>query len=111
MTDESATTPVSETSNAVREWASDWADKFDQDWGDDKLAALVGKNVSGRVDTSEGPKGFENVLVVGHSIDTIIYEIEDGGEEMTAHRFSLLTSEGKQLPIFAGMEIVEVAVE
>lgn len=105
MTDTSAETPESESSAAVREWASDWADKFDQDWDETRLHALVGKVVSARVETEDGPKGFSDVLVVGHSIDTIVYEIEDGGPEMTAHRFSLLSNDGKQLPIFAGMEI------
>lgn len=107
MTDASATTPVSETSDAVREWASDWADKFSQDYDDESLIPYVGKKISARVETEEGPKGFNGATVVGYSLDRIYYTIEGEQGTHVAVRASFLSDDGKQLAIFAGMEITE----
>lgn len=111
--DESTEMPESETSaaDATREWASDWADKFDQEWNQARLDPFVGKHVSASVTTSDGPKGFENLLIVGYSEDRVFYRAEEGAELQFAKRCSFLTEDGKQLPIFAGMDVVEVAVE
>lgn len=95
----------------LREWASEWADRFDQSWDAARLGDLVGALVSGRVDTAEGPKGFESVVVVGYSIDTLVFSPEEGAETETVTRASLLTADGKQLSILSGMQVVEISVE
>lgn len=93
----------------VREWALDWADKFDQQWDESGLNALVGKSVSGRAETDDGPRGFSNARVVGFSIDKVCFRPDEESAWESASRFSLLTDDGKQLAILSGMEISEDA--
>lgn len=94
--------------DAVRAWADDWADQFDQTFDEGKLSALVGKRVQmqrpKREDEEEDPRAFVGV-VVGYSIDTLVTE------ESKVHRFSVLTSEGQQIALVPSMIIEELPEE
>lgn len=107
---ESAKTP---NDDALRTWASEWADKFAQDYDEEKLKGLVGENVQGikqAESEEEGPKGFA-AKIVGYSIDTLYFTPEGQDEPLTVNRFSLITSEGMQVAILSGMEVTVTAAE
>lgn len=103
MAPKSATTP-----EAIREWASEWSDIYDQSLSVEKLSEWVGKKVSAKGVSRGEPKGFTG-LVVGHSIDTLVLHEEETDVEV--HRYSLIIDQGLQCSIFAGMEITEVSEE
>jgi hypothetical protein len=102
-----------QVSESAKIWASDWSDKYDQSWSEEKLRALVGKNVKAlgpevsEEDQAEGVKrkGFLNKKIVGYSIDTI------PTDEADVHRFSVLTEDGLQVALIPEMEIEELELE
>lgn len=96
------------TPEVIREWASEWSDTFAQDWDEEKLSEWVGKHIVASAVVNEEQKGFEG-WVIGYTIDTIL--IQDGDFHEKVHRFSLVTAEGLQCMIFAGMKVEEVADE
>ena len=109
---ESATTPCANF-DVMREWASQWADTFDQDWNVEKLASFVGKKIRGERpprSEDEGPKGFVGG-VVGYSIDTILYPVEGAEDYETVYRHSFILDTGSQVGIFTGMTIEEITEE
>lgn len=113
--DESTQMPISEEveevapdlDEKVREWALDWADKYDQTWDEPRLVALLGKSVSARAETDDGPRGFTNAQVVGYSIDKVCFRPDEESDWEHAVRSSILTADGKQLAVLSGMEISE----
>lgn len=109
---ESTTMPKDEN-EALATWAAEWADKFDQDYNETNLRALVGENVQGLKPAEteeEGPKGFKG-KVVGFSIDTLCFTPEGQEEPLTAHRYSLILAQGMQVALLSGMEVTVVADE
>lgn len=114
MDDDGIVKPPKPEEQAVREWASDWADKFEQDWDEERCIALLGKRVDAlrpAVDEMDGPKGFR-ARIVGYTIDTLTCLAEDDAEERDlVKRYSLITAEGAQTPILAGMTITEIEEE
>lgn len=96
------------TPEVVREWASEWSDTFAQDWDEEKLSGWVGKHVRASAIVNEEPKGFEG-WIIGYTIDTLMIDDEDFHEKV--HRYSLVTADGLQCMIFAGMEVKEVEAE
>lgn len=101
------------TDEAVRSWASDWADEFDQGWDEERLRSHVGKTLRleapGKGDDEGGRRGTfsARVKVIGYSIDTIIFRTDEDSEEQQVHRFSFLTSEGVQVALFSMTTISE----
>lgn len=93
---------------AVRQWADDWADQFDQDYDEEKMRALVGKKLKmqrpKKEDEEDDPRPFQGV-VVGYSIDTLITEQSD------VHRYSVISSEGHQIALVPSMTIEELPEE
>lgn len=103
--------------DAIRSWASDWADSFDQGWDEEKLSKWIGKTVRLYAPPSEeggDPRGAE-VHVVGFSVDTLFPppDEEDGAmvQLPKVHRFSFLTAEGVQVALYAKVEVSELEVE
>lgn len=85
------------------QWASDWADAFDQDWDEEKLAAWVGKRVEAH--TPDSSKGFV-ATIVGFSRDCIPTE-----EGRKVFRNSFLTDEGLQVALYTSMVVEEAKEE
>lgn len=113
MSDTSAPTPEHIELEKIRQWASDWADAYAQDWDEQKLSYLVHKHVKGNGPPEEGvdqpPHGFTG-YIIGYSVDTVRVPVEEGEElNEDVHRFSLILASGVQVPIFAGMVIEEVS--
>lgn len=107
MSDKSTMMPTLKVS---REWASDWADKYEQSWTPARLSEFVGKNVSGITPQVDGEeqRGFKSAFIVGYSVDTVVFQVDDESDETAeAYRFSLLTSDGKQVALLASMEVSE----
>lgn len=99
------------TLKVTREWASDWADKFDQSWTPARLSELVGKTVKGErpVEDGEEQRGFRSAFVVGYSVDTLVFQPDDDDEATSeVYRYSLIVDGEKQFPLLAGLEITEV---
>lgn len=84
----------------VQKWASDWADKFDQDWTEENLSAWVGKTVSAI--TPDGAHGFK-AHIIGFGKLTLVVE------DRQVHQFSFLTDEGLQVALFTKMQVEEVS--
>lgn len=101
------------TNDVIEQWASDWSDKFAQDWSEERLRALVGKNVKAlgpepsEEEIADGiqRKGFQKKRIIGFSIDTL------PTDEADVHRFSVLTEDGLQVALLASMEIEELPEE
>lgn len=100
-------------SDVISEWASDWSDTYAQDWTEERLRALVGKNVRAlgpelsedEIDEGKKRKGFQRKLIIGFSIDTL------PTDEADVHRFSVLTEDGLQVALLASMEVEELPEE
>ena len=99
------------TAEGIRSWAADWADKYDQDWSDEKLREHVGKQVDAvkpAVDEEEGPKGFR-ATIAGFSVDTILFSADSETDELeSVCRYSFITTEGLQVAILSGMSVTIV---
>lgn len=95
-------------SEAVLQWASDWADEFDQGYDEEKLRAMVGNKirVTHPVDEedSEDARVVE-VDIVGFCIDTIVTD------EADVHRFSVISSTGLQVMLKAGLSLEHLKEE
>lgn len=88
---------MGDTPEAIKKWASDWADSYDQGWDVDRLSKLVGSTV-----TVFYPKAEDESIrinVIGYSRDVLVVE----GRE--AYRSCFLTDEGLQVAIKAGVEV------
>lgn len=111
MPETSASTPYT---GKVREWASEWADVYAQDYDEQKLSDLVGKHVKGTAEVAGEAKGFVG-WIVGFSIDTLIVPEDEDEQDDDWHpqvkRYSLITADGLACPIFAGMVIEEAEEE
>lgn len=104
---------IEEEADLVREWAADWADKFDQSWTVEKLSELVGKRIKAEKEATDEdpPRGFVGVIV-GYSVDTLVFRADDeGGDDEYVYRYSLITAEGAQCGLFSGMEVTEAPEE
>jgi hypothetical protein len=102
---------TTETTEVVRTWAAEWADRFDQDWSVEKLESFGGKKVKAEKPATEdeGPRGFEGT-VVGYSIDKLVYPLEDDGTETTSvYRYSFILATGAQVAILSEMVVEEVS--
>lgn len=102
--------PISLSSPAVRAWASEWADVYDQKITEEEIVALVGKTVDAHAEDSEGkPKGFKEKVIIGFSTDKVFFknEDDDDAETLFALRRSLVTADGMQFAILSGMTISE----
>ena len=112
MSDTSAPTPEHIAREKIRQWASDWADAYAQDWDAEKLSAFVHKTIKVEApptDDDEPQHGFSG-FVVGYSIDTIRVPVEEGEEvNEDVHRFSFVIDAGVQCALFAGMTVEEVS--
>lgn len=99
-------------SEAIRTWAAEWADAFDQSWTAEKLEELGGKRIKGEkaATADEGPKGFVG-LVVGYSVDTLNFIPEEGAEAEVVRRFSLILDNGTQVALLSEMTVEEVDEE
>ncbi len=83
---------------AMIEWASEWADKFDQSWTPERLSEMVGKTV--KAETPDGTHGFVKT-VVGYSRDVLVIE----GREV--YRSSFTTADGAAVALFTDMRVEE----
>jgi hypothetical protein len=94
-------------SEAVRTWAGDWADQYDQTFDAEALEKWVGKNVRIRAVVKDEPKGHDG-YIVGFSIAQVFTDPddEDGGVECV-RMCSLITFNGLAVPLFAGATIEE----
>lgn len=93
-----------ETSETIRELASDWADKFDQACGDWSFVAWVGKRIEVSAPPSrEGGPSHRLIAVIAGYSRSVLYV--DG---RMVKQYELITDEGKKFPILAGTSIVEV---
>lgn len=109
MTDESAPTP--DPNAAVRAWAQEWADQYNQTWTDELMTPYVGKTVQGvGMDVDGNPRGFTG-KVVGYSRDSIFFPLDEHDSLTAAYRSSFLLATGVQVPIFADMTFTEVEAE
>lgn len=101
---------VDQYAEQVRQWAADWADAFDQSWSQEKLEALVGKRVKAEKPATEdeGPRGFKDGVVVGYSIDKLVFTPEDGAETQTVFRYSLVLANGMQTWLLSEMVVEEI---
>lgn len=107
MTDVSASTPYSE---AVKGWASDWADAYAQDWPVERMTELLWKHVETHAEVNGEPKGVTG-YVIGYSRDVIVFTPEEGAVREEVYRSSLILDIGKSIPIFAGAEVKICAEE
>lgn len=96
---------------AVRLWAEEWVEKFDQTFTEERLRALIGKKVKlqrpvpEEADEDAEPPRPVIGTVVGFSVDTIVTEESD------VHRFSVITSEGAQIALVTSIDIEELPEE
>lgn len=96
----------------IRAWASDWADVYEQNHDVDNLREYVGQTVlleaPPRDEDDEAHKA--TVHVIGFSVDTIVVpdDEDSGGSLPDVHRYSFLTSEGVQVPLFAKGTVTKV---
>lgn len=102
------------TDEAVKAWASDWANEFDQGWDEERLRTYVGKTIvleaPGKAEPdNKGVRGkfTAKVKVIGYSVDTLVIRTEEGADPEETHRFSFLTSEGVQVALFTATTIQE----
>jgi hypothetical protein len=101
------------TSDLVNEWASDWSDTYAQDWNEERLRSLVGKNVKAlgpelteeEIEDGKKRRGFLKKRIIGFSIDTL------PTDEADVHRFSVITDDGLQVALHASMEVEELPEE
>lgn len=97
--------------DALRRWASDWADAYDQGHTGAELEKLVGKKVvlAKPATEEDGPKGATGI-VVGITFDTLFFsEDEDADTEpLKVLRWGLVFSHGAAVHLFSGMTITEV---
>ena len=93
-------TAAGDLMGAVAEWASDWADEFDQTWTPEMLEGWVGKTVRATKETPEGPKGFTKTIV-GFSQDVLMVS----GRKV--YRSSFITADGAQVALFTDMRVEE----
>ncbi len=97
---------MNETSEQVRQWMSDWADRFDQSWDEDKLGAFIGENVVINRPELEDVDGEPvearsfNFTVVGWSRDHL--RDSDGN---AVNRWSIVNSEAQQIPLQVGCTV------
>lgn len=102
----------------IVQWASDWADAYEQDWTEEKLREWMGKVVliqsppRTEEEEDEQPEGHKaTVHVVGFSVDTLVVPTVEGEDDEAipdVHRFSFLTSDGLQIPLFAKSSLTHV---
>lgn len=98
---------------AVRVWAEEWVEKFDQTFSEERLRALIGKKVKLQRPSPDPTEHDEEVeaprpiigVVVGYSVDTIVTEESD------VHRYSVITSEGAQIALVTSIDIEELPEE
>lgn len=98
-----------DNSEAIRDWASDWADKYDQSWTTESLSSYIGKVVDAKTDPDDtgAVNGFV-ARVVGYSADVLSYQPDPESEERAVvYRYSFLSDEGLQLALLAGMVVSE----
>jgi hypothetical protein len=108
MTDQQ--TPTNE--EAVRDWASEWADRYDQTQDEEKIKAWVGKTVkvTREPDHTEDSDKIGEFLfnIVGYGIRALSFQPdEESPERQYVHEYSLLTDTGLQVPINATMTVEE----
>lgn len=98
------------TPEAAREWASSWADVYDQEIDEEGVSFFVGNVVNTRAVVDEEPKGFDGKLVIGYSFDRLTFPLTDEETEPLEwtgkfQRCSLVLADGVSCPIFASMTI------
>lgn len=102
---------MSASTPAIQQWAQEWGDQYDQEIEVSSLAGLVGKNVQGEGRDANGQlRGFTKI-VVGYGRDVLAFRSEDEAVTEFVYRPTLITEDGLQVPIFAGMTLVEVESE
>lgn len=96
-------------SEAVRAWASEWADEFDQNWDQEGVHKYVGKTITAiREREGEEPRGFRSKKVVGFSHIVLCVNPEDGSEEEEqVHRWGFVLDDGTMVSILSEMKITE----
>lgn len=98
---------------AIRAWAEDWVEKFDQTFNEERLRSLIGKKVKLQRPHVPAEEGEEETdpprpiigSVIGYSVDTIVTEQSD------VHRFSVITAEGAQIALVTSIDIEELPEE